>query len=285
MVSSADGGEPTSDGGEPTTRRAAVLGRPIEHSLSPLLHRAAYRALGLTGWSYERFDCGESELAAFVAGLGAEWVGLSLTMPLKRVGLELADDASAVATAVGAANTLLLSGDRSWADNTDVAGMVDALREGGSVVDGSVVILGAGGTAQAALAAVEELGAETVTVVVRDRGRAVPLTETAERLGLKVVFRAWGDERALAGAGVVVSTVPAGVGDFYASHWPSRALLFDVLYSPWPTSLATAALAAGSTVVSGARLLLYQAAHQVELMTGLPAPVEAMRTALRDRTG
>ncbi|MEV0460802.1 shikimate dehydrogenase, partial [Catellatospora methionotrophica] len=129
---------------------AAVLGKPVSHSLSPVLHNAGYAAAGLTGWSYSAIECAEADLPAFVAGLGPEWAGLSLTMPLKEVGLTVATAVSPVAAAVGAANTLVHQGDGSWrADNTDVPGMVAALREAGFTGASRVAVLGAGGTARA----------------------------------------------------------------------------------------------------------------------------------------
>ncbi|MFB9569043.1 shikimate dehydrogenase, partial [Saccharopolyspora hordei] len=113
-------------------RRAAVLGSPIEHSLSPVLHGAAYAALGLDGWTYERVEADERQLVDVVAGLGPEWAGLSVTMPGKRAALRVADEASARAEAVGAANTLVHRADGSWAaDCTDVDGVVGALRAAG----------------------------------------------------------------------------------------------------------------------------------------------------------
>lgn len=139
-------------------RRAAVLGKPISHSLSPVIHNAGYRAAGLTGWSYSAIECAEAELPDLVAGLGAEWAGLSLTMPLKEVGLAVAGEVSPVAAAVGAANTLVRRSDRSWyADNTDVQGMVAVLRAAGVPAGVTVTVLGAGGTARAALARLPSL--------------------------------------------------------------------------------------------------------------------------------
>jgi shikimate dehydrogenase len=262
------------------TRRAAVLGSPVAHSLSPVLHTAAYSALGLTGWSYGRRECTEGELAGFVAGLGAEWAGLSLTMPLKRVALDVADSASELAVAVGAANTLVFGPTGRYADNTDVLGMVDALREAGVSRIGSAVVLGAGGTAQAALAALARLGERAPTVVVRDAARARPLLETAERLGVAVTLRGWTDEGLLDGADVVVSTVPRGAADALTGARRGGGVVFDVVYAPWPTPLASWALAAGGRVVSGLDLLLHQAGHQVRLMTGSPPPLDVMRVAL-----
>jgi shikimate dehydrogenase len=257
-----------------------VLGRPIEHSLSPVLHRAAYRALGMVGWKYEAVDCGEDELAAFVGRLGPEWIGLSLTMPLKRVALTVAATASPLATAVGAANTLLLGPGRSRAENTDVGGVVDAL---GDVPAGApAVVLGAGGTAQAALAALHELGWREVTVLVREPARATELAATAERVGVSLeVLRLAVGLPMLAEAGVVVSTVPAGAADSLVSvPFTPDAVVLDVVYHPWPTPLAASAADAGCRVVSGRDMLLHQAVRQFTLMTGLDAPVDAMRSAL-----
>jgi shikimate dehydrogenase len=266
----------------PRNRRAGVFGSPIAHSLSPVLHNAAYQALGLVGWRYEAEECQEDELAAVVQNLGAEWAGMSLTMPLKRVALEVADEVSEQAAAIGAANTLLLENGRRRAENTDAPGMVDALREAGVTTAERVVIIGAGGTAQAALAALTEITTAPITVVVREPARARDLNATAERLGVELdVVRFAQLEELLIAADLVISTVPKGTADRFAGAiWSPGAVLFDVVYDPWPTPLAAGAARAGCTLVSGLDLLLHQAGHQVRLMTGLPAPLEEMRTAL-----
>jgi shikimate dehydrogenase len=274
-----DGAAPESS---ESSRRAAVLGSPIAHSLSPVLHRAAYQALGLDDWRYDRFECTDGELRTFVDGLGPEWVGLSLTMPLKRVALDVADEVGAQAAAVGAANTLLLGGGRRRAENTDVAGIAGALREAGVGNVGRAVVLGAGGTAQAALAALHDLGTETPTVLVRDPARAGDLWAAAERLGVRPVIAGDLFAGSLPDADVVVSTLPAGAADPLAERpWRGRPVVLDVVYAGWPTRLAASAAAAGCAVVSGLDVLLHQAIRQVELMTGRAAPVEAMRSALR----
>ena len=166
------------------THRAAVLGMPIEHSLSPVLHTAAYAALGLSGWDYGRYAVDEAGLPGFVAGLGPEWVGLSLTMPLKRVALDVADEVTPDTAAIGAANTLVRRGAGWLAANTDVAGIEQALRAVGVTAVERAVVVGAGGTAQAALAALRRLGETAPTVLVRDPARAGALRDTAERLGV-----------------------------------------------------------------------------------------------------
>src|SRR5580658_642526 len=167
-------------------RRAAVLGSPIKHSLSPALHAAAYRALDLHGWHYDKIECDEAGLPGLVDGMGPEWAGLSLTMPLKRVVMTVADEVSPLAEAVGAANTLVFSpAGATRADNTDVVGMVSALREAGLTRVEQAVILGAGGTAQSALAAVRELGHQSPIVLVRNLARTGELRKTAERLGMR----------------------------------------------------------------------------------------------------
>ncbi|MFC5994076.1 shikimate dehydrogenase [Pseudonocardia hispaniensis] len=267
-------------------RRAAVLGSPIAHSLSPVLHRAAYAALGLDRWRYDAHECDEAGLAPFLDGLGPEWVGLSLTMPLKRVALAVADRVSPLAAATGAANTLILGPDGRYAENTDVVGIVAALREGGVEHTRGAVILGAGGTAQAALAALRELGTTEPLVLVRDTARAGELCAAAARLGVSPRVEAALTDPALATAAladaeVVISTLPAGAADaLAATPWSGSATVLDVVYAPWPTPFAAAAANAGCAVVSGLAMLLHQAAAQVELMTGRPGPIEAMRAAL-----
>ncbi|MER6988269.1 shikimate dehydrogenase [Saccharopolyspora hirsuta] len=271
-------------------RRAAVLGSPIEHSLSPVLHGAAYAALGLSGWSYERVEADERQLVEFVAGLGPEWAGLSVTMPGKRAALQVADEVSARAEAVGAANTLVHRPDGSWAaDCTDVDGVVGALRVAGGFRTGrSGLVLGAGGTAAATLAAFAELGLGEATIAVREPARAREAAETAERVGLAVRVERL-DRVALADAAaaadVVVSTLPAGALGERVAELAKAACVLDVVYHPWPTPLAAAVTAAGGTIATGLDMLLHQAFGQVEQFTGLPAPRQVMRDALAAATG
>ena len=147
--------------------RAAVLGKPVAHSLSPVLHRAGYAAAGLTGWEYTAVECAESELAGLVAGLDGSWAGLSLTMPLKEVALRVATAVSPLATALGVANTLVRRDDGWYAENTDAPGMVDALRWAGTPDAATMAVLGGGGTARAAVGAAHELGTRRVALYVR----------------------------------------------------------------------------------------------------------------------
>jgi shikimate dehydrogenase len=255
---------------------AAVLGRPVGHSLSPVLHRAAYDALGLR-WTYSAIDCGEAELAGVLAAR-PEWAGFSCTMPLKRAVLEVADEVAPVARAVGAGNTLLPRPGGGWrADNTDVAGIVASLAEHG-VEPGSVALLGAGGTAQAAVVALAAAGFDAVTVLVRDPSRTAELRVTAEVVGLRLAVGTLGSPVT---SDLVVSTLPPGAADALAAGpWRSGQTVLDVVYSPWPTALAGGAAAGGARVISGALMLLHQAAAQVALMTGREPPVGAMRAAL-----
>jgi shikimate dehydrogenase len=264
--------------------RAAVLGAPIAHSLSPVLHIAAYRALGLTGWSYQAIECDEARLPGLLGSLDRDWAGLSLTMPLKRAVLPLLDDAESLVTAVGAANTVILRDGRRFGYNTDVAGLVAAMREAGVGTEGNVVVLGGGATACSTLAALRETGARDVTVAVRSRPRAEPLRQVAARLGVPVRLTEVGaDVLASRCWDVLISTIPAaaaaGVADGVAAGAVAAHAVVDVGYDPWPTPLAAAATAAGLAVISGYELLVHQAAGQFELMTGLPAPVAAMRAA------
>lgn len=262
--------------------RAAVLGSPIEHSLSPVLHRAAYEALGLDGWSYDRFEVDEAALPGFVAGLDGSWAGLSLTMPLKRAVLPLLDEVSETAAAVEAVNTLLFTADgRKVGDNTDIPGMVAALRERGVEQVESAAILGAGATASSALAALARVCSGEVVAYVRSPARAAEMRQWGERLDVDVRTADWADAAEGLRAPLVIATTPAGTTDALAKDVPERpATLFDVLYDPWPTELAARWSMYGGAVVSGLDLLVHQAVLQVEGMTGRsPAPLDAMRKA------
>ncbi|MFF8939781.1 shikimate dehydrogenase [Streptomyces paradoxus] len=263
-------------------RRAAVLGSPIAHSLSPVLHRTAYQELGLADWTYDRFEVDEAGLPAFFETLGAEWAGLSLTMPLKRAVIPLLDDISETAASVDAVNTVVRTDDgRRIGDNTDIPGMVAALREHGIEEAGSAAILGAGATASSALAALSRICPGEIAVYVRSEARAAEMRQWAERLDVAVRIAGWADAEQALSAPLVISTTPAGVTDALARSVPERpATLFDVLYDPWPTDLAARWSAYGGAVVSGLDLLVHQAVLQVEQMTGLtPAPLDAMRKA------
>jgi shikimate dehydrogenase len=256
-----------------------VLGSPIAHSRSPQLHLAAYRALGLADWTYERIECGAEELPAVVDGLGPEWVGVSVTMPGKFAALHFADERTDRAELVGSANTLLRT-PRGWrADNTDIDGVMGAL----GTATGRAVVSGSGGTAPAAIVALAELGVGDITVVARNPDKAARLVELATRVGAAARFCDL-DGGAVAdrvtAAGVLVSTLPADVAGRYSDVFAGAPVLLDAIYDPWPTPLAAAVAAAGGRVISGLQMLLHQAFAQVEQFTGLPAPREAMIAAL-----
>ncbi len=262
-----------------------MLGKPIAHSRSPLLHLAAYRALGLTGWTYERIECDEQQLPGLVAALGPEWVGLSVTMPGKFAALRTADLRTDRAELLGSANTLVATGDGWLADNTDVDGVAGAL--GSVLADGErierAVVLGSGGTAPAAVAGLAALGAAEVTVVSRSRSRAENTLAVAAATGLEVHWCGWDAAAvrdAVAPAAAVVSTVPADVAADLAADLAAVPVLLDAIYHPWPTPLAAAVTAAGGRVVGGLTMLLHQAFTQVELFTGRPAPRAEMAAAL-----
>jgi shikimate dehydrogenase len=267
--------------------RAAVVGSPVDHSQSPALHLAAYAALGLTGWTYDRIDCAEAGLPALVGSLGPEWVGLSVTMPGKLVALELAETSTARARTVEAANTLVRTASGWHADCTDIDGITGALGElglGPDRLDGArAVVLGAGGTARAVLVALAAAGVAEVDLAVREPRRAAAAMRCAERAGLRITLVGLdGGElaRVCARAVVTVSTVPAAASAALAMAVAASAAVVDVVYQPWPTPIARGVSAAGGTVVGGLAVLLHQAFGQVELFTGRPAPRAAMAAAL-----
>lgn len=263
-----------------------MLGSPIAHSLSPVLHQAAYDALGLTDWSYEAIECDDSSLHEVLSGLErAGRAGASLTMPLKRAVLPMLVRSDRMVADVGACNTVLFGGlEGDWyGANTDVPGMVAALRSGSVRNISSAMLLGGGATAASALAALTELGVVDVTAYLRRPEAAGELVAVAERIGVPAPSVAAFAEAGprLGEAEFVVSTTPAGATDELVTDLPGRVsgVLFDVVYAPWPTVLAAAWSARGGGVVGGLELLVEQAALQVELMTGRKPPVEAMRAA------
>ena len=263
-------------------RRAAVLGSPISHSLSPELHRAAYRELGLSGWSYDRYEVTEQTLQPFLDELSGPWAGLSLTMPLKRAVIRLLDEVSETAAAVEAVNTVIFTEDgRRVGDNTDVPSMVTALRERGVTRVERAAVLGAGATASSALAALGRICDGEVTAYVRSQARAEEMRGWGVRLGVPVATADWGDAARALESPLVVATTPVGTTDALAAGVPAHpGTLFDVLYEPWPTALAAAWQRAGGEVVGGLDLLAHQAVLQLEQMTGVHAgPLATMRRA------
>jgi len=296
-----------------TTRRAAVLGHPITHSLSPLLHNAAYEALGLD-WVYDAHDITEPQFDGFVSGLGDEWAGLSLTMPLKVEAVRHMDFIEPMAKLVGAVNTVLIqttgAGRHLIGANTDVHGIVAALREAGLTQASRGVILGGGATATSAMAALGQLGVTHPVVAVRDKTRAGGLLRAATKMGVAPRFVPLDQANEfLAETQVVVSTIPADAGEslagrmtgtsFHAGPFDTGAfetgafgatvlgaaasseidhnvVLLDVVYSPLVTPLSARWAELGGVRVGGERMLLHQAAEQVRLMTGKPAPIDAM---------
>lgn len=268
-----------------------MLGDPVAHSLSPVLHRAAYAVLGLD-WSYDAHRVPAGGLASYVAGLGPEWRGLSLTMPLKREALPLVDRLTDRARLAGAVNTLVLEDDGTrTGDNTDLPGAAAAIRERTTTPLASAVVLGGGATATSVGLALADLGVTSIFLAVREEARAAETLAAlrahpaAPRVTVTdLAGRQWslgpdlGAERAT--VDVVVSTIPASAqtSDLVASC-AAAPVVFEVLYDPWPTPLAASALESGRTLVGGLDLLVHQAALQLELFTGMPAPLAVMRDA------
>jgi shikimate dehydrogenase len=266
------------------SRRCAVLGDPIEHSLSPVLHRAGYAELGLD-WSYDAHLVPSGGLPGFLAGLDPTWRGLSLTMPLKREAVALATSLTDRARLAGAVNTLVLEEGAVLGDNTDIPGVAAALRGHYSgPVDGAM-ILGGGATATSAALALCDLGAREIILGVRSRHRAQETLDSVSSHPSRPIVRvhplAAHDVDEIGGrVPLVVSTIPVeaqtpGLLDRLAEV----PVVFEVLYDPWPTPLALAAGRNGQVLVGGLDLLVHQAALQFELFTMLEAPLQAMRAA------
>lgn len=244
--------------------RGAVLGSPISHSLSPVLHRTAYEKLGLFG-QYQAIEVTSDHLAEFISGLDESWTGLSLTMPLKETVLKIADDVDQLALRINSANTLIRS-PRGWrALTTDVNGFTQTLIAHSVNMYERVVILGSGATARAAAAACD--GAHRrITIVHRSPERETTMRKCVE--SAKLEFFNWGAD--LPDADLLINATPAGVADTYAEKLPAlvRGVFFEALYNPWPTKMLSKWRALGGLGIDGLDLLVHQGIDQVELMTG-----------------
>lgn len=257
------------------TMRCAVIGHPVGHSLSPALHLAAYRELGLD-WSYDAVDVTHPGLPAFISGLDAGWRGLSVTMPHKQA-IRAFGRTDPLVDLVGAGNTLVLEPGGNRVYNTDVSGLVAALTDAGVHRVREVAIIGNGATARSALVSCARLGATRVQLLVRDTSRAAGLLELGERLGVEVIATPL---TAGVRADLLVSTIPAEPVQDQADRLAHAApVLFDVRYDPWPTRLAAAAAQAGAVVLNGLDLLVWQAVDQVELMTGQRVAASTLMSA------
>lgn len=272
------------------TMWAAVIGSPIAHSLSPVIHRAAWEQLGIDGWEYRRAEVTEESLPTFIGQLDESFRGLSVTMPCKQAIMPLLDAIDPLASAVGAVNTVVPSAGMLAGFNTDVTGIASAIRRAcsrsGVPVPSSALVLGARATASSALAALGELGVTTTTVAARRFGGPGSVISAASRLGVSVEQVMWSDVSAVASAAaradVLISTLPAGVADAIASRLAPREgqILLDVIYSPRDTALRTTFEKAGGVVAEGTDMLVYQGAAQVQLMTGRSPDPAVMRHAL-----
>ena len=269
--------------------RLAVLGSPVAHSLSPALHNAGYRASGLADWDYTAIECDAERLPGLVAASPECGRGFSVTMPGKAAAAEFAADRSSRVRTLGVANTLWRNADGGWsAENTDVDGITGALRAAGVPAPlGGVLVLGGGHTARAVVAAVAEYGCGELVLAGRRPQSTAGCADLARELGLAV--RTIPLEGAVLAAeamtaGLLVSTVPAGVADPFAPMLSAVPVLLDVVYHPWPTPLAAAG-GPDRVTVTGLDMLLHQAFRQFEIFTGRPAPRAAMREGLLAASG
>jgi shikimate dehydrogenase len=275
--------------GAPTaaTGLLCLLGHPVAHSLSPVLHNAALAAAGVDA-VYLAFDVGPERLADALAGLRAVGLmGANVTVPHKRAVLALADDRTGEADAVGAANTLYWDGNRLVADNTDTAGLRQVLEADVGLVGGAAaVVLGAGGAARAAAVTLGRLGAR-VTVAARREAAAGEVAELAHRHGAADAGACTPDAAtgAVKGADVVVNATPLGLnGEPLPQPFMAlgpRQVAVDLVYGPTPTPFCAAAAARGARALDGLGMLVGQAVASFERWTGRPAPVEAMRAGIR----
>lgn len=240
---------------------AAVLGSPINHSLSPVLHNTAYELLGLNG-SYEAIEVRAGELAAFLQSTDKNC--LSLTMPLKEEAISLAKVSSGLAQRISSGNTLTVV-DGSWnLTSTDVDGFEFSLKAHQISEVDSVLILGAGATARAAVAHLSKIS-KKIQVVSRSRAREASMNKASD---IQIEYLPWEATQHINDADLVVNTAPGDASHiFLPSILKPRGTLFEVLYDPWPTSLSENWSSTHSEVIDGLELLIHQAISQIELFS------------------
>jgi len=264
--------------------KAAVLGSPIAHSLSPVLHNTAFKLLGLDG-SYQAIEVTSGGLADFLSNQGSNFDYLSLTMPLKEEVLAIAESSSITvdphSLQIQSTNTLIRDGVKWRASSTDGSGFIKALANAGYDHFDSVLILGAGGTARAVAGALDEIAAN-VAVMGRSVRRNAGIAACFKKVDPEFII--WNDSIDLRSYDLVVNTTPSGAADLVAENIPSKVegLLFDVLYKPWPTLIARRWADAGGEVIGGLELLLYQGIDQINLIHPLGQQIidRELRSAL-----
>jgi len=263
-----------------STKFAGVAGNPIAHSLSPQIHLAGYKELGID-WDYKKFELDQAGLVEFVKNRDPELVGLSLTMPLKEIPFQFADTITQTAQEVKSINTLLFKEGKVLAGNTDIYGIVMALRTNKNLDISKPAVIGSGATARSALSALKELGAGQIQICARNPEKIQEMNLIATNLGLELEIIDWKNIHQALAATTVISTLPSGGMDTFADRGPEiPGSLLDVSYNPWPSKLALEWILRRGFVVSGLEMLLHQAIRQFELMTGKKAPLKQMRESI-----
>jgi len=262
--------------------KAAVLGSPISHSLSPLLHTLAYKELGMES-NYIAIEVKNGDLSTFLSTCDESWTGLSLTMPLKEEVIPLARTVSDLARTINSANTLVRDNGHWHATTTDVPGFVHATEANGKKISGEVLIIGAGATARAAAAAADGL-ADRITVMMRASTREMDMRGCVKTSELNVV--SWGDSPSFSSAEMIISTTPPGATDSLLDYFPKKpqSVLFDVLYHPWPTMALSNWKANGGEIIDGLDLLIHQAIDQIQLFSGASFERKDMASLLRSHS-
>jgi shikimate dehydrogenase len=275
-------------------KRLCVIGDPVGHSLSPLIHNAALEHLGLhKEFVFEKHKVSAQGLADFIKLVRQkEFVGLSVTTPHKNTIIPLLDDLSEEAKLAGAVNTVALNGDRLIGHNTDGAGCVNALEAAKAPINGQVIVLlGAGGAAGAIAVSLCMQGAKRLYILNRTLKKAKALAEIARKVSTTDIYAMDLDliEEALAYADILINATTVGMkGSQKKTIVPMSSIkrnmtVMDLVYDPISTPLINDAKRIGARAIIGIEMLLQQGALQFGLFTGKDAPMDAMRVALRKK--
>lgn len=260
--------------------RGAVLGSPISHSLSPSLHRAAFESIGVAG-SYEAIDVPSGTLSEFFLSNQSEFDYFSLTMPLKEEAHLLQVTCDELSLRIGSINTLYKKEGRWLATSTDGSGFLAALAAQGFSSFSNALVLGAGGTARAVAGALDG-NAKTLSVMGRTSTRRDALERCVEES--EFTYLPWKNDPDINSYDLIINTTPAGAADLLAENLPAQVsgLLFDVIYKPWPTVLASAWEDRSGKVIYGKELLLWQGLDQLALVLTEEFDRESLASHLRE---
>lgn len=273
-------------------KKLYVIGDPVDHSLSQVMHNAALKALGLDNeFTYDQMNVRKEELKGFIGKVRTgEIIGASVTMPYKEIIIPLLDELTTDADLIGAVNTIYIKDSRVIGHNTDGIGCIKTLEDAGvSISEKKIIILGAGGAAKAIAYTLALRGVKKLAIINRTKKKAEALAKSIEEKTNTIVYTGNFDllETVLKDADIIINATSVGMRKISENQTlvtedliHSEMLVMDVVYNPKVTQLLKEARKAGAKTVDGSSMLVYQGTEQFKIFTGRKAPIKIMRKAL-----